>query len=232
MNKTIFLSALLILLGGNSSAFANDTTVKNTAKIPFDRLFTTYEQRKRLNRANEDDSEISGNLDLGGESVAANQEITLKFNGYIKSQNGKSQFWVTKSGVKNHKVLMQPELERVRKLPIYSAQRTRQMKPGQTWLIHDNKVLESYEIPDKEKEKLKAIEEEKKAAEEAATKNTKKISSSKVSTTTSTTKSKAEAAIDAAKQLAQPPSNGANTDTNESPNSSKGKRQNNFRKKR
>ena len=145
---------LFLLLSG----LPGITLAVDSAKVPFDRLFTKYQERVLLNRANNKDSEISGNLALDSDGTGERREMTLKFNGYIKSENGKSQFWVTKVGTKNHKVLMQPQLERVRKIPIYSARKTQQMKPGQTWLINDNKVMESYAVPPERKPEVEKSE--------------------------------------------------------------------------
>lgn len=115
----------------------------------FGRIFTSDEERERLDRARKSGEDLQAELGPEVAKLAETKYQRIEFSGYILDDEGKSVVWVNgKSDVSGKPagiITSAPRSNRDDINVIHQGKRER-LKPGQAWLLDNGVVKEVYEI--------------------------------------------------------------------------------------
>lgn len=142
----IFISALAV------RAQDVDTNALNLESRQFGRVFTTQDQRLKLNQLRADgllDNEYTHTEVQATINNDSNNQ--MRFSGFVLSEGGKNTVWVNgKSKLTPNASSSDAKVSRPSKVTqaaeIISENKSAIVKPGQVWLLNSNEVKEGYEI--------------------------------------------------------------------------------------
>lgn len=134
------------------------------ADYPFDRVFTTPEERRALDAYRRDgellpEQDAASSDGTGGAEVPETEKV--RFSGYLLRSDGRQTVWVDgQSTVSSSEVgnagAIHGRVHRGEEALQFRARReARKLKPGQVWLLNEDRVMEGYELP----QEAAAIEE-------------------------------------------------------------------------
>ncbi len=129
---------------------------------PFGKIFSSPEQRRALDeyrRSGKSQALEQPGSGETGSAVRATDQV--EFSGYVVRSDGSQTVWIDGSseigdfggaaGARHDKVRAGSA--------VFSARQSRAaLKPGQTWLLNEGKVLESYEAPAAEEPAVQALQ--------------------------------------------------------------------------
>lgn len=140
------LKCLLFLLA-SLAALVNDVFAKEEVDENFDRLFTTSNERKKLDHAREQgllykkSSDLENDLNTNDQKHAANPSA-VKMSGIILRADGKAQVWVSGKPLYTSLIQLKANKKTSANLRIPLSGKSISLKPGQ--VISDGKAKESY----------------------------------------------------------------------------------------
>ncbi len=123
---------------------------------PFDRTFTTVDQRRILDDLR---TQETGEKGQEIELEETDEKPTLEsftMSGVVIREDGKHMVWVNgKSELSGNDTPTDLKVgkpsERSKKVPISTSQKSRSIKPGQTWIVSSDEIKEGYEFKKREK---------------------------------------------------------------------------------
>lgn len=147
MNRILFASLVSILL----------LTQNLQAEVqPFGRIFTSDEEREKLNRIRNQGEDIQAQHGPAVSKISHKKFERIEFSGYVLDDKGKSVIWVNGksdlTGSGTGVITSAPKSNRDDIHVIYEGRREK-LKPGQVWLIDNGVVKEVYELPPERKVK-------------------------------------------------------------------------------
>lgn len=124
------------------------------ADDPFDRVFTTPEQRRALDAYRESGANVPEPEQATNDSADIPETEKVRFSGYLLRSDGRQTFWVDgqsevagessgKAGASHGRVRRGEEAVQFR-----ARRESRDLKPGQVWLLNEDKVIEGYQLAD------------------------------------------------------------------------------------
>ncbi len=125
------------------------------ADYPFDRVFTTPEERRVLDAYRRDGEllpERGAASSDSADSAAVPETEKVRFSGYLLRSDGRQTVWVDgQSDVSSSEVGNAGAIHgRVRRgeeaLQFRARREARKLKPGQVWLLNEDRVMEGYEL--------------------------------------------------------------------------------------
>lgn len=134
--------------------------IRLTSDLPFERLFTTPQQRSALDSARRHGSlrrepQISGvDENLTTAPMQANHQLAqpFKLSGVLLRADGQHQVWVSgESGKResptfNRKILGDISQSATVKVPLQGSNQAAILKPGQVWIPDNRRAEESYRL--------------------------------------------------------------------------------------
>ena len=123
---------------------------------PFDKAFTTVEQRKILDTLRNEETNEKGQEIALEETDEKPKLESFTMSGVVIREDGKYMVWVNGKSELSGKdtptdLKVGKPSERSKKVPISTSQKSRSIKPGQTWIVSSDEIKEGYEFKKREK---------------------------------------------------------------------------------
>ncbi len=120
-------------------------------RLPFDRVFTSPQQRQMLEQIREDGEEAQTDISQQIELAPTPETQTVTFSGYVRRSDGsqvlfidgQSDFTRDLGEAGTQRAVL---LEGNESVTFQARERSTQLKPGQVWLLDEDEVVESYEV--------------------------------------------------------------------------------------
>lgn len=131
--------------------FLPGMTLAESSSYPFDKAFTTQEQRQILDRLRKEKQYGEGQQIESKQTSDKPKSNSFTISGIVIREDGRHMVWVngkselTQENSQSDLVVGNPT-KYSKQVPLSSSEKSKSLKPGQTWIVNSNQVKEGYEF--------------------------------------------------------------------------------------